>query len=122
MNPSKSSLNKNGEPTHLPVLFIGHGSPMNAIQNNEFTRSLAKLGETLTPPKAILCISAHWLTEGTWVTHMLKPKTIHDFGGFPKPLFEIEYPAPGSPAFADLVRTEVKTPTVNNDDENWGLD
>src|SRR5262245_43870958 len=108
--------------TRLPVLFIGHGSPMNAIQENDFTRALGRLGEALPRPKAILCVSAHWLTDGTWVTHMARPKTIHDFGGFPKALFDVQYPAPGHPEVADRVRAEVKTPAVMSDDEDWGLD
>lgn len=106
----------------LPVLFIGHGSPMNAIQDNAFTRSLGELGRVIERPKAILCVSAHWMTEGSWVTHMPKPKTIHDFYGFPKPLFDVQYPAPGSPEFADLIRSEVKDPKLNADDESWGID
>ncbi len=122
MNPTKTSRSNSHRSSRLPVLFIGHGSPMNAIQENAFTRSLVNLGKTLPHPKAILCISAHWLTDGTWITHMPNPKTIHDFGGFPKPLFDIQYPAPGSPEFADLVGFEVKNPTVKNDDETWGLD
>ena len=106
----------------MPVLFIGHGSPMNAIEINEFTECLHALGKKIPTPKAILCISAHWLTEGTWVTHMPQPKTIHDFYGFPKALFDVEYPAPGSPEIADLVKSTIKTPTVHPDNETWGLD
>lgn len=115
-------MHKTNNTTRMPVLFIGHGSPMNAIEINEFTLSLQALGKKIPPPKAILCISAHWLTEGTWVTHMLHPKTIHDFYGFPKALFDIEYPAPGSPDVADLVRLTVKKPKIHPDDETWGLD
>ncbi|WP_242602467.1 4,5-DOPA dioxygenase extradiol [Legionella rowbothamii] len=111
---------KNAE--RMPVLFIGHGSPMNAIEVNEFTECLQKLGQCIPPPKAILCISAHWLTEGTWVTHMPHPKTIHDFYGFPQALFDIDYPAPGSPEVADLVRTAIEKPAVQPDNETWGLD
>ena len=122
MTQTKSSRDNSGSSKRMPVLFIGHGSPMNAIEENEFTRSLSKLGTTLPRPKAILCISAHWLTEGTWVTHMPQPKTIHDFGGFPQALFDVQYPAPGSPDLADLIRAEVKTPTVRSDDALWGLD
>src|SRR3954466_4834953 len=106
----------------LPVVFIGHGNPMNALADNSFTRTLHKLGETLPRPKTILCVSAHWMTEGTWVTHMPKPKTIHDFYGFPKPLFDVQYPAPGSPETADMIQKEVKDPRINSDDELWGLD
>ena len=106
----------------LPVLFIGHGSPMYAIEDNAFTRKLSELGRRIPRPKVILCISAHWMTEGTWVTHMSKPKTIHDFYGFPQALFDVEYPAPGSPETADLIRDVVKAPVVHTDDEMWGLD
>ncbi len=84
----------------MPVLFIGHGSPENAYFDNAFTRSLVNLSKELPRPKAILCISAHWLTEGTCVSTTKKPETIHDFGGFPQKLYEIKYPAPGAPEYA----------------------
>lgn len=105
-----------------PVLFIGHGSPMNAIANNSFTQTLGHLKNIFPNPKAILCISAHWMTEGTWVTHMKNPKTIHDFHGFPEELFSVQYPAPGSPEMAELVKKTVTDLTVSLDDEMWGLD
>ncbi|MGZ3718113.1 MAG: 4,5-DOPA-extradiol-dioxygenase [Bdellovibrionota bacterium] len=105
-----------------PVIFVGHGSPMNAIADNDFTRSLRELHARYPQPRAILVISAHWMTEGTWVTHMANPKTIHDFYGFPPALFDIRYNAPGSPAVADLVRATVKSPRIQPDDEMWGLD
>lgn len=106
----------------MPVLFLGHGSPMNAIASNEFTKTLQGLGQKIPTPKAILCISAHWLTEGTWVTNMSQPKTIHDFYGFPPALFAVQYPAPGSPMLADLVRTHIQHPQVHMDNDLWGLD
>lgn len=106
----------------MPVAFIGHGSPMNAIEENTFTQSLARLGKTWPKPKAIVSVSAHWVTEGTWVTAMPSPKTIHDFGGFPKALFDVQYPAPGSPEVAALVQKVVQSTPVNLDQEVWGLD
>jgi len=106
----------------MPVLFLGHGNPMNALVHNDFTKSLHRLGETLPVPKSILCVSAHWMTKGTWVTHMAKPKTIHDFSGFPRELFAVQYPAPGSPELADLVRQEIQSPKIGADDTEWGLD
>lgn len=106
----------------MPVLFLGHGSPMNAIETNEFTRSLNALGKKLPRPRAILCVSAHWMTEGTWVTSMRNPRTIHDFHGFPKSLFDVQYPAPGSPEVAGLIRSTVKDPAIHADDSQWGLD
>ena len=105
----------------MPVLFVGHGSPMYAIEENEFVDSWRKLGETMPQPKAILCISAHWETNGTFVTAMPKPPTIHDFGGFPKELFAVQYPAPGSPELALETKRSVTNVTVGLD-EKWGLD
>jgi 4,5-DOPA dioxygenase extradiol len=105
-----------------PVLFLGHGSPMNAIEDNGFTRALARLGRRLAKPEAVLCVSAHWLTKGTWVTGMARPRTIHDFGGFPEALYQVRYPAPGSPRVAALVRETVGEDAVRVDDEEWGLD
>jgi 4,5-DOPA dioxygenase extradiol len=108
--------------TRMPVMFIGHGSPMNAIADNSFTQALNKLGKEVPTPKAILCISAHWMTEGTWITEMANPKTIHDFYGFPQELFNVQYPAPGDPAIAKLIRSTVSNPKINGDHELWGLD
>ena len=106
----------------MPVLFIGHGSPMNAIEQNEFTRTWQSLGKELPKPKAILCVSAHWLTRGTHVTAMPKPRTIHDFGGFPKALFDVEYPASGNPALAKEVADNITSTTVGLDTHEWGFD
>lgn len=106
----------------MPVLFIGHGSPMNAIDTNEFTRTLTTLGKNLPKPKAILVVSAHWMTEGSWVTEMATPKTIHDFHGFPQALFDIRYPAPGSPETAKLIQEMTSQPKIHGDHEMWGLD
>ena len=105
----------------MPVLFIGHGSPMNAIEENEFSNSWKKLGGSLPRPQAILSVSAHWLTNTTKVTAMAHPKTIHDFGGFPKALFDAQYPAPGSPEFAALTKQMVTASHIQSD-ETWGLD
>jgi 4,5-DOPA dioxygenase extradiol len=105
----------------MPVLFIGHGSPMNGIEDNQFSRQWMNLGKEIPRPKAVLVVSAHWLTRGTFVTAMERPKTIHDFGGFPQALFEVEYPAPGSPEMAKLTK-EVITSTEVGLDHEWGLD
>ncbi|HQV71245.1 MAG: 4,5-DOPA dioxygenase extradiol [Anaerolineae bacterium] len=105
----------------MPVMFIGHGSPMNALEDNAFTRGWRAAAQALPRPQAILCVSAHWQTPGTMVTAMEHPKTIHDFGGFPRELFEAQYPAPGSPALAkETQQTIQKTPVTFDDD--WGLD
>jgi 4,5-DOPA dioxygenase extradiol len=107
--------------TKMPLLFVGHGNPMNAIEDNDFTKNWQSLGKELPKPTAILCISAHWETRGTFVTAMEKPKTIHDFGGFPQALFDVEYPAPGNTSLADQIKNEIKKTEVKLDDE-WGLD
>ena len=105
----------------MPVLFIGHGSPMNAIEDNVFSRTWREVARALPRPKAILCISAHWETQGTRVTAMDRPRTIHDFGGFPKELFSVQYPAPGSSWLAQETRGAVTKAQVEPDSE-WGLD
>lgn len=105
----------------MPVLFLGHGSPMNAIEENEFVQGFRSIGKNITKPKAILCISAHWETRGTFVTAMEYPKTIHDFGGFPQALFNVQYPAPGSPKLAEETKSIIKKTQVGLDD-TWGLD
>lgn len=105
----------------MPVLFIGHGNPMNAIEDNAYTRSWRDLGKQLPKPQAILVVSAHWLTKGTMVTAMEQPRTIHDFGGFPQKLFDQQYNAPGSPELAQYTKSIVTGTEVGLDGE-WGLD
>lgn len=105
----------------MPVLFLGHGSPMNAIEENQFVTGFRNLAKTLPQPNAILCISAHWFTNGTKVTAMEMPRTIHDFGGFPQTLFDVQYPAKGSPELA-LETKQLLTPITVELDEHWGLD
>lgn len=105
----------------MPLLFLGHGNPMNAIEENQFVTGFRDIEKTLPKPNAILCISAHWYTNGTKVTAMEMPKTIHDFGGFPKELFEVQYPAKGSPELA-LETKNILQPTLVELDEKWGLD
>lgn len=105
----------------MPVLFLGHGSPMNAIEENQFVAGFRNLAKTLPQPNAILCVSAHWFTNGTKVTSIQMPRTIHDFGGFPQALFDVQYPAKGSPELA--VETKKILEPVHVDlDEHWGLD
>ncbi len=115
----------------MPVLFVGHGSPMNTIEDNHWRRSWQALGTELLgaaePPQLILCISAHWLTRGGWqITGMAQPKTIHDFGGFPQELFDQQYPAPGAPTVARSLANELKSPATGQplavDTDVWGLD
>lgn len=106
----------------MPAIFIGHGSPMNAIEKNRFSESWLKTGQRIGKPSCILCVSAHWLSAGTWVTHMEKPKTIHDFYGFPPALHAVQYPAPGNPALAEHIQTLTQKPKIQLDDKAWGLD
>lgn len=117
----------------MPVLFLGHGSPMNAIGDNAFRRSWQLLGNAFgdeagkqwPKPQLILCISAHWLTEGWWLTAMEAPRTIHDFGGFPQALFEQQYPAPGAPQVARAISQLLRQPDRGEPlglDAHWGLD
>ncbi|SFZ89956.1 4,5-DOPA dioxygenase extradiol [Flaviramulus basaltis] len=105
----------------MPVLFLGHGSPMNGIEENQFTKGFQNISKTLPTPSAIVCISAHWYTKGTKVTAMELPKTIHDFGGFPQELYEQQYPAKGNPDLAKETKNLLK-PTLVELDEKWGLD
>jgi 4,5-DOPA dioxygenase extradiol len=105
----------------LPLLFVGHGSPMNGIEDNEFSQRWKAMGKEIPKPKAVLCISAHWLTKGTHITAMVNPPTIHDFGGFPKALFDVQYPAPGNPELAKETAALFKKTTIGLD-HDWGLD
>ena len=108
--------------SRMPALFIGHGSPMNALESNRHTEAWRALGASLPEkPRAVLCVSAHWLTEGLAVTAMPWPRTIHDFGGFPRALFEMQYPAPGDPALAARI-AEALAPLPVELDQSWGLD
>ncbi|HLO61074.1 MAG TPA: 4,5-DOPA dioxygenase extradiol [Bacteroidales bacterium] len=105
----------------MPVLFLGHGTPMNAIEENEFVRGFRNIGKSIPRPVAVLCISAHWETKGTYVTGMENPPTIHDFGGFPEELFQVQYPAPGNPSLANELQQTIKKGEICID-FNWGLD
>ena len=106
----------------MPAVFFGHGNPMNALQTNAWTESWNAIGRSMPRPKAILCVSAHWYPPATLVTAVEKPRTIHDFGGFPKPLFEVQYPAPGDLALCKRVQ-ELLAPDVQAGlDQRWGLD
>lgn len=105
----------------MPVLFLGHGNPMNALADNNFTQGFQQMAKTLPKPRAILCISAHWETKGTFVTAMQKPETIHDFGGFPQALFDLQYPAPGSPELAVETQKLITSIPVGLSND-WGLD
>ena len=105
----------------MPVLFLGHGNPMNAIAENQFVEGFRTMAKSLPSPNAILCISAHWYINGTKVTAMKSPPTIHDFGGFPRELYEVQYPAPGSPELANVTK-HLLSPAMVESDQKWGLD
>jgi 4,5-DOPA dioxygenase extradiol len=105
----------------MPVLFLGHGSPMNGIEDNEFAQGWKSVARDIPKPTAVLCVSAHWETWGTQVTAMAKPKTIHDFGGFPEALYKVQYPVPGNPGLATEVAASIRKTSVALDKE-WGLD
>jgi 4,5-DOPA dioxygenase extradiol len=106
----------------MPALFVGHGNPMNAIEDNDYSRTWARIGEGLPKPQAILCVSAHWMTRGGSLVHVgAKPKTIHDFGGFPRELFQQQYPAPGAPEAAEAAIELVRSTHLEPDRE-WGHD
>ena len=104
----------------MPAIFFGHGNPLNALADNEWTRAWRTIGESIEKPKAIVCISAHWYIPTLAVTAMAHPRTIHDFGGFPRELFEVEYPAPGSPEIASRINELLGDIVLDN--ERWGLD
>lgn len=121
-NTDLNSLIRNARQTvKMPALFVGHGSPMNAIEYNEFAKGWKDITQFIPTPSAILCISAHWETRGTYVTAMEKPRTIHDFYGFPKALFDVEYPAPGSPELAQTTIEAIQSENVQPD-QQCGLD
>src|SRR3982751_4597870 len=108
-------------PERMPAIFFGHGSPMNALQVNAYTEAWAEIGRSIHRPRAILCVSAHWYVPAVAVTAMERPRTIHDFGGFPRELFEVEYPAPGSAELAARV-SDLLDGDVLLDESQWGLD
>ena len=106
----------------MPAAFLGHGSPMNALERNRYTEAWHAFGASVPRPRAILAVSAHWHVDGLAVTAMPKPRTIHDFYGFPQPLFDVQYPAPGLPALAEEVADAVSPDRVGADLDGWGLD
>ena len=106
----------------MPAIFFGHGNPMNAVLRNAYTEGWSAIGKSIPRPTAILCVSAHWYLPGTAVTAMAAPRTIHDFGGFPRELYDVEYPAPGSPELAARVYDLLKPLEVELDEKSWGLD
>ena len=121
MNEVEKILGPLDNSPKMPVLFLGHGSPMNAIEENEFVQGFRTIAKEIPTPKAIICVSAHWETNGTLVTAMENPRTIHDFGGFPRELYEVQYPAKGNPQLASEVKNAVQTTSIELDN-SWGLD
>ena len=121
INNPKKYARSSDSPVKMPVLFLGHGSPMNAIEENEFTEGWRNAGKNIPLPAAILCVSAHWETRGTFVTAMEEPKTIHDFGGFPEELYNVQYPAPGNPELASEIKSSFTSIEIGLD-EKWGFD
>jgi 4,5-DOPA dioxygenase extradiol len=121
LNQLNTTLQNFPKTEKMPSLFIGHGSPMNAIEENQFVEGFRKIALEIEKPKAILCISAHWYTKGTMVTAVEMPKTIHDFSGFPEALYQVSYPAKGSPELASATRSMLEPIPVALDD-TWGLD
>src|ERR1700759_5670560 len=118
-NHFTNNLPTNGE--LMPVLFIGHGSPMNGIEDNEFSRRWTAMAKEIPTPAAVVVVSAHWFSKGTKITAMDFPRTIHDFGGFPQALFDVQYPAPGSPVLAEETASLLHSAQVELD-HDWGLD
>lgn len=119
---TKRKTNNMQTPNKMPVFFVGHGNPMNAIEDNEFTKSWREIGASIPNPTSILCISAHWETRGTKLTAMSNPNTIHDFGGFPRALYEVQYPAAGNPELATQIKNQIKLSEIGLDYSDWGLD
>jgi len=121
LNGLENWINSQPHTERMPILFLGHGSPMNAIEDNQFVRGFKEIGKSLPKPSAILCVSAHWYTRGTQVLSSAMPKMIYDFGGFPDELYKIKYPAPGNPTLASEIN-QMLSHNHSNLTEDWGLD